>query len=215
MSEAYTLEAQARTVIGKQVKALRRKDLIPAVIYGAGSAPTAILCARRPLEVVLQKAGSTHLINVTVDGKTMNTLVRAVQRDKIKRTVMHVDFLQVDLTKTLRTEVQITLVRLPKLGPDLMLSHSLVSVEVECLPTNIPDHIEVDVSGLTTLGARLTVADLPQLPNVEILAHPEEVVARIDALTAVAEEEEETTTEVTLAEPEVIEKGKKEEEEEF
>jgi large subunit ribosomal protein L25 len=211
VSEAYALEAQARTIFGKQVKALRRQNMIPAVIYGIDSKPTHIMCGRRPLEIVLQKAGGSHIINVTVDGVTHNTLIREVQRDKIKRIVMHVDFLQVDLTKKLRTVVPLALVHMPKLSAELMLAHNVMTVDVECLPTNIPDHIEVDVSGLTTLGAKITVADLPQLPNVDILTHGEDIIARVETLSAVVEEEEVVETAAAI-EPEVIEKGKKEEE---
>lgn len=214
MADTYTLEAQPRTVTGKHVKYLRRQDLVPAVIYGAGSEPVSISCVRRTLEIVLAKAGSTHLIEVSVEGASHNTLVREVQRDKIRRDIMHVDFLQVDLTKLLRTEVQILLVHPPKLGADLMLAQNLLTVEIECLPTNIPEHVELDISGLVAPGARLTVADLPALPNVAILSDPAEVIVRVETLAA-EEVEEVAAAEGGPAEPEVVEKGKKEEEEEF
>jgi large subunit ribosomal protein L25 len=216
VADTYTLEAQRRTVTGKHVKHLRRQDIVPAVIYGAGSEPVSISCVRRTLEIVLANAGSTNLIEVSVEGTPHNTLVREVQRDKIRRDIMHVDFLQVDLTKLLRTEVQIVLVHAPKLGADLMLAQNLLSVEVECLPTNIPSHVELDISGLTEPGARLTVADLPALPNVTILGDPAETIVRIETLAAEeVEEVEGAVAEGGPSEPEVLEKGKKEEEEEF
>src|SRR5260221_14268932 len=100
MAESFTLDVQRRTVKGKQVKALRGQGLGPAVIYGVGGGPISVSCAYRPLEIALQKAGGTHLINVTVDdGTTHNTQVREVQRDKVKRIVEHVDFMRVDLMK--------------------------------------------------------------------------------------------------------------------
>src|SRR5581483_1065025 len=216
MAEAYSLEAQARTVIGKQVKALRRQDLIPAVIYGAGGAPVHISCPRRPLEIVLQKAGGTNVINVVVDGAIHNALVREVQRDKIRRDILHVDFLRVDLTKKLRTEVPVVFVGTPKLASDVQMAHIIQSIEVESLPMDIPDRIEVNVEHLVALGDQVTVGDIPPIPNVTILSDPHEVLARIESLGAV-EPEEEAAAEaaVAAAEPEVIEKGKKEEEEEF
>ncbi len=127
MADVFSLEAQARTVIGKQVKALRRQDLIPAVIYGAGSQPIHVSCPRRPLEITLQKAGGTHLINVLVDGSTYTALAREVQRDKVRRTILHVDFLRVDLSKKLRTEVPVVFVGEPKLSSDLQLSQNVAS----------------------------------------------------------------------------------------
>lgn len=211
MAETYTLEAELRTVIGKQVKQLRRADRVPAIVYGLGQA-LPITCQQRDLETVLQKAGGTHLVRLTVNGQTYDTLVREVQRDVIRRDILHVDFLQVDLGRKLRTEVAIQLVNVPKLGADLMLSHPLVSVEVECLPANIPDHIEVDASRLNVPGAKLTVADLPALEGVQYLADPHEVIARVESLTgAVAEETAEEST--VMAEPELVERGKKQEEE--
>ena len=216
MADTYTLEAQRRTVTGKHVKELRRQGVVPAVIYGAGSVPVSISCARRTLEIVLANAGSTHLIEVTVEGLSHNTLVREVQRDKIRRDIMHVDFLQVDLTKLLRTEVQIMLIHAPKLAADLMLAQNLLTVEIECLPGNIPEHVELDISGLALPGARLTVADLPALPNVTILSDPAEVIVRVETLAAEeVEEVEAAAVEGAPSEPEVLEKGKKEEEEEF
>src|SRR5579859_6512071 len=108
MAEQYSLEVQPRTVIGKQVKALRRANLVPGIIYGVGGDPINISCPYRPLEIVLSKAGGTHLVYVSVDGATHTALVRAVQRDTIKRTLMHVDFMRVDLKVKLRANVPLT-----------------------------------------------------------------------------------------------------------
>ena len=184
MAEVFSLEAQARTVIGKQVKALRRQDLIPAVIYGAGGEPVHISCPRRALELTLQKAGGTHLINVSLDGNTYTALTREVQRDKVKRNILHVDFLRVDLSKKLRTEVPVVFVGQPKLAADLQLTENVTSIEVECLPTDIPDHIEVNLSNLNALGDQITVGDLAQIPDVAILSDPAEVLVRVESLAA-------------------------------
>jgi large subunit ribosomal protein L25 len=209
MADTYTLEAQPRTVIGKQVKALRRQELIPAVIYGAGGSTIHISCPRRPLEIVLQKASGTHVIAISVDGTTQNAIVREVQRDKIKRSLIHVDFLRVDLTKKLRTEVRLTLVAEPKLTAELRLDHLLSQVEVECLPTDIPDHIEVNLSVLKKIGDQITVGDLALPEGVHVLTDPHDVIARIEAQATGTGDEE--AGEGGPAEPEVIEKGKKEE----
>jgi len=216
MAESFTLDVQRRAMKGKQVKQLRRQGLVPAVIYGVGGEPVSISCLYRPLEIALQKAGGTHLINVTVDdGSQHNTLVRDVQRDKVKRTIEHVDFMRVDLSKKLKTEIPIVFVGTPKLSSDLQINHVMSIIEVQCLPSDIPEHIEVDVSELTTQGSRITVADLKPMASVEYIADPHDIIVRIDSLAAApAAEEEGVATEVTaMAEPEVIEKGKKEEEE--
>lgn len=216
MAEQYSLEVQPRTVIGKHVKYLRRENLVPGIIYGVGGDPVNVSCPYRALEIVLSKAGGTHLVNVTVDGSTHNALVRAVQRDKIKRTILHVDFLRVDLTRKLRAAVPLVFVNAPKLASDLQLTHNVQSVEVECLPTDIPDHINVDLGNLSALGDQMTTADLKVAAGVEIVSDAHEVVARIEAMVSSGTEEDlaaEETTATAAAEPEVIEKGKKEEEE--
>jgi large subunit ribosomal protein L25 len=210
MAEQYTLEAQPRTVIGKHVKTLRREKLVPAVVYGVGGEAINISCQYRPLEIVLGKAGGTHLINVVVDGQTHNALVREVQRDKIKRTILHVDFMRVDLTKKIRTTVPVVFVGEVKLSSDLHMTHNVQSVEVESLPAEIPDHIEVNVSKLRALGDQITVGELPAIEHVVYLSDASEVLARVDTLNAATADD--LATEGGPLEPEVIEKGKKEEE---
>lgn len=215
MAESFSLDVQRRTVTGKHVKELRRQGLVPAVIYGVGGDAISVSCMYRPLEIALQKAGGTHLISVTVDdGSTHNTLVREVQRDKVKRTIQHVDFMRVDLSKKLRTEIPIVFVGTPKLTSELQVNHVMSIIEVQCLPTDIPEHIEVDITDLTTQGARITVADLKPMASVEFMADPHDIIVRIDSLAVEPAPEEEVVPEVTaMPEPEVIEKGKKEEEE--
>jgi large subunit ribosomal protein L25 len=212
MADTYSLEAQQRTVIGKHVKKLRRQDLIPAVVYGAGGPPVHVTCPRRPLEITLKNAGGTHLINLSVDGAIHNVLVREVQRDPVKRSILHIDFLRVDLTKKLRTEIPVVFVGQPKLSSELQIQQNVQFIEVESLPTDIPENIEVNIASLLVQGDQITIADLPAIPNVEILSDPHEVLVRVEALAAQTEEEVAAEA-VAAAEPEVVEKGKKEEEE--
>lgn len=209
MAEIYTLEAEPRTIIGKQVNRLRRQGIVPAVIYGLNQ-PIVISCVYRPLEILLKKAGNTHLVKITVNGQQHDTLVREVQRDKIRREIIHVDFQSVDLTKTLRTEVQIVLVNLAKISAEYTIAHPISTVVVECLPTAIPETVRVDASSLRRLGDRLTIANLPKLEGVQYLADEHDIIARVESLTTAEGEEGEEG--VAPVEPEVIEKGKKEEE---
>lgn len=208
MADIYSVDAQTRTIFGKKVSQLRKQKLVPGVIYGAGGVPTHISVPYRPLEIVLSKAGGTHVINVVVDGTVHNTIVREVQRHSIRRELQHVDFMRVDMNKKLRLETALRFIKQPKLSSELQLQENLQAIEIECFPINIPDHIEIDISKLTTLGAQITVADLPVLEGVEYLADPTEVIIRIAGLSA----EDGADAEATIAEPEVMEKGKKQEE---
>jgi len=215
MAESFTLDVQARQITGKQVRQLRRDNLIPAVIYGAGGQALNLSCPRRPLEILLSKAGGTNVIKLTFDGHVENAIVRNVQRHPVHRNLIHVDFLRVDLTKKLRTEVPIVLINAPKLLAELTMSHYMAQIEVESLPTDIPDRIEADLSALRNVGDQLTVGQLSQLAGVAYLADPSDVIARVEAAAkgGVEEEAEVELAEPTAAEPELsTSKGKKEEE---
>jgi large subunit ribosomal protein L25 len=123
--------------------------------------------------------------------------------------------MRVDLKRKLRTSVPLTFHGAAKLASDVQLTRNVLSVEVECLPTDIPDHIEVDESGLINVGDQFTVGDLKVAQGVEIVSDAHEVIARIEAMAALPTEEEaaEGATGEGASEPEVVEKGKKEEEE--
>ncbi len=213
MAETYSLDVQHRHITGKQVRQLRRDNLVPAVIYGAGGKALNISCPRRPLEILLSRAGGTHLVTLNLEGAPENALVREVQRHAVRRDLIHIDFLRVDLLKKLRTEVPILLTGEPKLGADLTLAHYITQVEVECLPTDIPDHIEVSLANLKSAGDQVTISDLPQIQNVTYLAEPSDVIARLE--TAAAQSAADIAADApVVAEPEIAStKGKKEEDE--
>ncbi len=211
MAETYSLDVQHRSVVGKQVRQLRRDNLIPAVVYGAGGQPVIVSCPRRPLEILLAKAGGTHVIELNVAGSgTENALVREVVRDPIRRDIQHVDFLRIDLNKKLRTEVPIRFVGSPKLGADLTLAEYMTQIEVECFPKDIPDHLEVNVGNLNGAGASVSVKDLPAIEGVVYLAELNDVIVRLEQTNV-----KDDAAEVAAAtpEPELSKtKGKKEEE---
>jgi large subunit ribosomal protein L25 len=141
-----------------------------------------------------------------------------VQRDHLRNEFLHLDFLAVSLTEKLRTAVSITLVGdAPVLKEyECLIVAGISEVEVEALPQDLPETIEVDLSGLLEIGDAIYLKDIPAPANVEILTDPEELIA---IASAVKEEVVEEEAEVVLegeetTEPEVIEHGKGEEEEE-
>lgn len=214
MAEAYVLDVSKRTVVGKQVSKLRRADLIPAIIYGAGGESVKLSCPRRPLETLLTKAGGTHVVSLDVEGTKESALVHVVSRDPIRRSLIHVDFLRVDLTKKLRVEVPLRFVGEPRLGADMTVAEYMTQVEVECLPMDIPDHIDINIENMKAVGETITVKDLPVFASVAYLADSHDVIVRIEATAASGEEVAEATEAASAAEPELAKtKGKKEEEE--
>jgi len=213
--EKIVLDAVKRNVIGKQVKALRREGKVPAVIYGSDVEALPITLDSRETTKTLNKVSGSTILTISVEGQEHATLVREIQQDYIKGTLLHVDFLAVSMKEKLRTHVSLSLVgEAPVLEEfSAMIMSGLDQIEVECLPNDLPSVIEVDISILTELGQSIHVKDIPAIPNVEFLTDPEELIAVASAI----KEEKATTEEEELAgaggiEPEVIEQGKKDEE---
>lgn len=210
--ERVTLKATKRDVTGKQVKALRRAGQLPAVIYGRHVEPVKIMMEAHSASLALAKLTSSSLIMIDVDGTEYPVLVREKQRNYIKNSLLHVDFLAVDLTENIRTEVRIEFTGLSLAVKDYnaVLVNHLTSLEVECLPTDLPERIIVDLGALARIGDAIHVRDVAEIANVRFLDDPDEMVV----IATFAKDEEAAAAGVTgeSAEPEVIEKGKKEEE---
>jgi large subunit ribosomal protein L25 len=210
--EKVVIKAEKRAVVGKQVRALRREGKLPAVIYGRRIEPINILLDSRTASRILAKLTSSSLVTIEVDGKEYPALVREKQRNFIKNNLLHVDFLAVSLTEKITASVSIQLEGVAPAVKDFnaILVTGLTELEVECLPTDLPERIIVDISGLKEIGDGVYVRDLVVSDKVEVLSEPEEMIV---VATAMAAEEVEEAVEGEAAEPEVIEKGKKEEEE--
>jgi large subunit ribosomal protein L25 len=209
------LEAKRREVLGKQVRALRRQGMIPAVIYGAGLEPLSIELEAVEASKTLGRATSATLVEVVVGDETHTSLVREVQRDPVQRNILHVDLLKVAMDQLIRAEVPLDVIgeapAVKTLGG--ILVPGIDQVEVEALPADLPDRIVVDLSVLTKIDDSITVASITLKPGVRMLTDSDEVVARV---IYQAEEIIEAPVEAvpTTTEPEVIAKAKKEEEEE-
>jgi large subunit ribosomal protein L25 len=215
------LKAEKRDVTGKQVKALRREGKLPAVIYGRHTEPISILLNTHDASLTLGKITSSSLVTIQLDGKEYPTLVREKQRDYIKNNLLHVDFLAVSLTETIRASVVVNFVGVSGAVKDFnaVLVTNLQSLEVECLPTDLPERIDVDISALERPGDGIRVRDVKVSDKVQILNDPDTMVAV--ATFAKVEEEAvavpgaEGAAPAAEAEPELaVERGKKEEEEE-
>lgn len=216
------MKAQKRNRIGKKVKLLRADGKLPAVIYGRELEGLPVTLNLREATKILRNVTSSTLVTLDVDGEEYLTLLRERQRDVLKGTWLHLDFLAVSQTEKIRASVSIVIEgEAPALKTyDALLVTSMDQIEVDALATDLPEFITVDVSGLEEIGDSFTVADLDLGDGVDILNDPEDVLVVVSAQTAEIEEEEldeeglEEELEEGLAEPEVIEKGKAEEEDE-
>jgi len=215
--EKVVLQASKRDVVGKQVKALRRAGKLPAVIYGRHTEPINILLDAHTASLALAKLTSSSLVTIDVDGKEYPALVREKQRNFIKGNLLHVDFLAVSLTEKLRASVRIEFTGVSSAVKDYnaVLVHAMESLEVECLPADLPERIMVDISVLQKIGDSIHVRDVVVSDKVRILDDEDNLVA----VATLAREEEaapaaaEAVAAPTTAEPELsVERGKKEEE---
>jgi large subunit ribosomal protein L25 len=212
--EEVVLKANRRTLLGKQVKAMRREGKLPAIIYGHHIDPISIVLDLRDTAKSLTGLAPSALVTVDVEGSQHRVLVREKQRNKITGTLLHVDFLAVSMTEKLRSQVYIEIIGLAPAIKDFsgVLVTGFDEVEVECLPQDLPERLVVDVSGLAKIGDGIYVRDLAVTEGVKILEEPDTMVALITAQAAVEEEVAPVVEEVVTEEPEVIEHGKKEEE---
>jgi large subunit ribosomal protein L25 len=217
--EKVILKAEKRDVIGKQLRALRRAGKLPAVIYGRHTDPIIVSLDAHSASLVLGRLTSSSLVTVDLDGKEYPALVREKQRDYIKNRLLHVDFLTVSLTETLRASVAVNLVGVSAAVKDYnaVLVVNLQSLEVECLPADLPERIDVDISVLARPGEGIRVRDIKVSDKVQLLDDPDTMVA----VATFAKVEEEGAgvpgAEVAPAEAEpelAVERGKKEDEEE-
>jgi large subunit ribosomal protein L25 len=215
--EEVVLKAKRREVIGKQVKALRREGWLPAIIYGSGIDPLPISLNYREAHRVLPGISSSRLIVVDVDGERHTSLVRERQRHPVTGNMLHLDFQEVSMTEKLRTMVSLELIGVAPAIDNYggILVPGQEHIEIECLPGDLPNLIEVDISGLGEIGDALYVRDLVIPSNVEVLTELDELVVVITAPAAepIEEEVEEEEEVYGAEEPEVIERGKREEEE--
>jgi large subunit ribosomal protein L25 len=216
--EKVVIQATKRDVVGKQVKALRREGKLPAVIYGRHTDPIKINLDAHAASLALGRLTSSSLVTINVDGAEHIALVREKQRDYIKNRLLHVDFLAVSLTEKLRTSVSLHFVGVSPAVKDFnaVLVHNLEELEVECLPGDLPERIDVDISVLQRPGEGIRLKDVHVSDKIRLLGDPETMVA-VATFAKVEEEAPTPGAEVvavpTEAEPEIsVERGKKEEE---
>jgi len=212
--EKIVLKATKRNVTGKQVKALRRAGQLPAVIYGRHVEPIAISLEAHTAGLVFSKLTSSTLVTIDVEGTEFVALVRDRQRNYIKGNLTHVDLLALDLSEKIRTKVHLVFTGLAPAVKDYsaVLIHRMDALEVECLPTDLPERINVDISSIKEIGNSIRVQDIPMSPNVTVLEDAEEIVL----IATLAKEEAAAEGAVAGAEEAApglsVERGKKEEE---
>lgn len=226
MEEKLTLSAQPRNLFGKKVKQLRKKGLIPAILYGHGIKPQPLMVEETAFERVFKEAGTSSLVNLKIgDERAKKVLIHEPQYHPKTLKPIHVDFYQVKMTEKIQTEIPLKLIgeapAVKELGGTLITNRD--TIEVQCLPDDLIHEIEVDISTIKSFEDKILVSDLKIPKNIEVLNEPNEVVVSVSApmseeelaeLEAPVEEKVEEVEEVEEEKPEEeIEEEKKEEEE--
>ena len=213
--EEIELNMMPRTVKGKEVKALRRAGIVPAVLYSRHAGTISLQANDRELMRVLTRAGGSRLVKLNVAGEKDShmALVREVQREPIRGDVWHVDFYGVSMTEKITVQIPI---RFEGTSPAVarnegVVNYSLETIEIECLPGDLIDSVQVDLSSLTKVGDVIRVGDLKVPDKIKVLADLEDAVVRVSHLAA-EEIEAPAAAAPAIVEPEVIKKGKAEEE---
>ncbi|HVI08433.1 MAG TPA: 50S ribosomal protein L25 [Candidatus Binatia bacterium] len=218
--EQNVLEAQPREAGTKnEARRVRQQGKIPAVVYGAGKdAQPVTVDPRHVLRILRSESGHNTIFDLAMNGDRAKAMIVDWQYEPIKGSLLHIDLKRIAMDKVLRVNVPIVLQGVPVgvKSEGGILEQMLREVEIECLPADIPSHIDVDVSELS-FGKVIRVADLPHNEKLKFLSEENQPVAHVTSV----KEEVAATPEAAAAdaaagpaEPEVIKKGKAETEEE-
>lgn len=186
----YLLTVEERNQTGKgYARKLRADGKIPAVIYGSGKEATSIQVVTRDAEKAL--ASGESLIDLDLAGTKRTVIVKEILRDPVRTTLLHIDFHEIDLTKKLEVTVPLRIIgEDQRVNDGGVVAPLLWEVQVLCLPTDIPNALEVDVSQLE-MDQSLTLGELELPEGIEVVGDPEEVVAKVEMPQQVSDEGEE------------------------
>ena len=196
----YSLQADSRTIVGRKVKQLRAAGKIPATVYGKNVQSISVAVPSIAFEKVYKEAGETGLVELAVGKDMRPVLVHTLQKDPVTNQVLHIEFHQVDLKEKVHAKVPLELVGdspavVGRIGVLLTL---IDEVEVEALPTDLPEKIGVDVTKLADVNQEVKVGELKIPSGVTILTDKDQSVVRVGALIS-KEAEAEAAAEAAAA----------------
>ena len=210
-----TLQAAKRDVLGKKTRFLRRQGITPSHLFGHNIKSLALQCDTAQLQRIITQAGTTRLINLEIEKekRPRSVFIREIQRDEVKRQLLHVDFYQVRKDEKIETDVPIVLVgEAPAMkGKGRILAHGVTSLSIECLPDRIPPQIEVDLSSLEEVGQAIHVKDIVLSPDITVTTAADQIVVKVNEVRVerveevVAEEVEAEAVAEGVAEEEKVE----------
>ncbi len=209
---AIKMQIEKRTDSGKNyVKKIRKDNMIPAVVYSRGGETINVSIDSTEFLRVYKSAGTSSLLNLELEGQTIPAIIKEVQRHPLKNQVLHVDFQKINMDEKVKMTIPVVLVNRDsiKLQPSILIQ-VLDQIEIECLPSNIPNGAEVSVEDMDfTTPILVKDLDIANDENVAILRDLEDVVCTLTqpSISKEDEDEDEETfiPEATEAAPDVIE----------
>jgi large subunit ribosomal protein L25 len=214
MTTEVKLSAQLRSEKNGNIKKVRESGYVPANVYGPGTENKNIKVKEVDFQRVFNAAGESHLIDLTIGGGApVKVIVKDVQRHPIKGSIIHVDFYQVDMSKKIITEIPLRFVGESRAVKELggILIKNMDSLEVKCLPGDLVDSIDVDLSGLNNFHDVIRAGDLILPPGIELTEDENETIASV-VEPSKEEEREGQEEEQTDDKKDGEEKGKEEKE---
>jgi len=198
------IKASKREILGKKTRFLRRQGVTPTHLFGHGLDSLALQCDTPNLQRTIARAGMTRLITLAIEGDKhpRSVFIREIQREPRSGELLHVDFYQVKKTDKIRFDVPIILVgEAPAMKEKgRVLTHSLTSLSLECLPDKLPPHIEVDLSPLEEIEQAIFVRDIAFGPDITVITDPDQMVVRVSEARIEVEE----VVEEAVAEEELV-----------
>ncbi|HVT01555.1 MAG TPA: 50S ribosomal protein L25 [Patescibacteria group bacterium] len=192
MAQRESLKVTKRTVLGKKIKKLRKEGILPANVYGKDMKSEAVQVPLKDFLDVYHVAHETGLVDLGLDSQTIPVLIHSVQIDPKSQTPLHADFFKVNLREKITTKVPVVAVGEPKAVADKvgLLEQPISEIEVEALPTDLPEKIEVNVENLAAVDEQILVSDLKVDAGVTVLSEESQVVFKIGELVTKEMEEQ-------------------------
>ena len=188
-----TLKTFKRDILGKKTRVLRRQGITPAHIFGHNIKSLALQCDTAKLQRIIAQAGKTRLITLEIEGDKhpRSVFIREIQKDEIKRQLLHVDFYQVRKEEKIKADIPLVLVgEAPAIQTKgRILTHALTSLSVECLPDKLPPQIEIDLSSLKEAEQAIYVSDITLSPDIRLITDPTQLIVKVSEVALEKEEE--------------------------
>lgn len=183
-SETISLSVSSREVLGKSVKQLRKNGLLPANIYGRDYPSQAITVPALEFQRVYKQAGETKVVYITIEDQKEQVpcLIRLVQKHPVSDEMLHVDLLKINLKQKIETEVPLEYTGVsPAEKKGAVLIYNLDSITIEALPTDIPEHVTINLESVAEEGDLIKVSDLTVDGNYTFITEPETVIVQATA----------------------------------